>query len=125
MPHRAAAAFFAIAIRCSELNFSARLLPPINPPWRPSSTEARSLTRSGAGSALPVMRSMVSFARCMGSRGIFCFFTPQAWGNALRGSSIVPIQTETLPSVRQPFGRLQSCSTMSYDRSDPVRVNPS
>jgi heme A synthase len=38
--HRAAAAFFAMAVRSLAVSFLARAFPPSNPPSRPSATAA-------------------------------------------------------------------------------------
>jgi hypothetical protein len=43
----------AMSVRCSAVSLSARALPPLAPPSRPSATAAGFLPRSGSGSGEP------------------------------------------------------------------------
>lgn len=65
-PHRDFAAFVAIALRSKGVNFSARALPPFNPPLRPSATAAGSFSLAGA--FCPVACWTMSKARVFVSR---------------------------------------------------------
>ena len=75
---RAAAAFLAASLRCFGVMFSARALPPFNPPLRPSSTAAAFFpVSSGVSSTSPVAMSTTSFASWLVSWG--ACVTAQAW----------------------------------------------
>ena len=86
-PHLAFAAFFAAALRCFGVSFSARALPPFNPPSRPSATAAGFLPASlSSRGASPVSCWTMENARSLRS----CFL-PERFG---------------MPKPRTPTGAL-------------------
>ena len=95
LAQRLAAALLAISRRRSAVSFSARALPPLSPPRRPSDTAAGSLPScAGAGlasDACPVATSVISFASWFASRGRFGFLErstmPLIWHGRLDDAS--------------------------------------
>ena len=72
LAQRAAAAFRAMALRCSGVSLAARALPPLRPPRRPRATAAGffSCLSGEAGGAFPVASSTMLFASKFKSRGL-------------------------------------------------------
>jgi len=67
---RAAAALRAISDRCSAVSLSARALPPLSPPLRPSATAAGSRVSSGgSGLSSSVASATMDAARLLRSTG--------------------------------------------------------
>ncbi len=74
-PHRAAAAFFALAALCFLVNDFARAFPPFNPPLRPSATAFGSFPASGSDvfGAVPVASATIRAAIWLRSGFVFGF----------------------------------------------------
>lgn len=98
---RFSAAFRAIADRSAALSFAALALPPFMPPLCPRSTAAGSRW-SGSGSASPMVRSSVSLARWLGSRGILVFFMDPVCAASQASSTGLASQTDALPTRPVP-----------------------
>lgn len=62
-PHRARAAFLAIALRRDALSFAARAFPPFCPPSRPSATAAGFFRSSVAARTIEAARELRSDMR--------------------------------------------------------------
>jgi hypothetical protein len=67
--HRAAAAFWAIALRSLGVNLSARALPPMSPPKRPNATAAGFFSGFSVGSfsVSAIVSSIKDFASSFSS----------------------------------------------------------
>ena len=70
-PHRALAAFLAIALRLAGLSLAALALPPFDAPSLLRATAAGLRVSSGSGGACPVASWTIWKARALESRGRF------------------------------------------------------